>query len=73
MLVFTSGAQVVLRASSSCRLVLFGGAPLDGKRHIWWNFVSSSKERIDQAKRDWKGGKFPKIPGDEVEFTPLPE
>ena len=73
ILVFTPEAGVALRASSNCRLVLFGGAPLDGKRHIWWNFVSSSKERLEQAKRDWKAGKFPKVPGDEVEFTPLPE
>jgi redox-sensitive bicupin YhaK (pirin superfamily) len=73
MLVLTPEAGVALRASSNCRLVLFGGAPLDGKRHIWWNFVSSSKERLEQAKRDWKDGKFPKVPGDEVEFTPLPE
>jgi redox-sensitive bicupin YhaK (pirin superfamily) len=73
MLVFTPEAGVALRASSNCRLVLFGGAPLDGKRHIWWNFVSSSKERLEQAKRDWRDGKFPKVPGDEVEFTPLPE
>jgi hypothetical protein len=49
------------------------GAPLDGERHIWWNFVSSSKERIEQAKEDWKEGRFPKVPGDEAEFIPLPE
>jgi redox-sensitive bicupin YhaK (pirin superfamily) len=73
MLVFTPDAEVVLRARSDCRIVIFGGAPIDGKRFIWWNFVSSSKDRIEQAKRDWKGGKFPKVPGDEVEFVPLPE
>jgi redox-sensitive bicupin YhaK (pirin superfamily) len=73
MLVFTPADEVVLRPSSDCRIVLFGGAPLDGKRHMWWNFVSSSKERIEQARRDWKARKFPKIPGDEVEFVPLPE
>jgi redox-sensitive bicupin YhaK (pirin superfamily) len=73
MLVFTPGAEIVLRASSNARIVLFGGAPLDGKRYLYWNFVSSSKERIEQAKSDWKGGKFPKIPEDDVEFTPLPE
>jgi hypothetical protein len=50
-----------------------GGAPLDGERHIWWNFVSSSKDRIEQAKEDWKEGRFPKVPGDEAEFIPLPE
>ena len=73
MLVFTPGAQVLLRARADSRLALIGGAPIDGKRNIYWNFVSSSKERIEQAKRDWKEGRFPKIPGDEVEFVPLPE
>jgi redox-sensitive bicupin YhaK (pirin superfamily) len=73
MLVFTPDAEVVLRARSDCRIVLFGGAPMDGKRFIWWNFVSSSKDRIEQAKRDWKGGRFPRIPGDGDEFVPLPE
>jgi redox-sensitive bicupin YhaK (pirin superfamily) len=53
--------------------VLVGGAPLDGDRHIDWNFVSSSKERIALARRDWKEGRFPKVPGDDVEFIPLPE
>jgi len=73
MLVFTPGADARLRAEIDTRLVLLGGAPIDGKRHIWWNFVSSSKERIEQAKRDWKERRFPKIPGDEVEYVPLPE
>jgi hypothetical protein len=72
MLVFTPNAEVTLRATSNSRVVLIGGAPIDGKRHIWWNFVSSSKGRIEQAKRDWKDGRFPKTPGDEVEFIPLP-
>jgi redox-sensitive bicupin YhaK (pirin superfamily) len=53
--------------------VLLGGAPLDGKRYIDWNFVSSSKERLEQAKEDWREGKFPTVPGDDVEFIPLPE
>jgi len=51
---------------------LLGGAPLEGKRHIWWNFVSSSRERIEQAKRQWAYGAFPQVPG-ETEFIPLPE
>jgi len=46
---------------------------IDGERHIWWNFVSSSNARIEQAKRDWKEGRFPKVPGDEIESIPLPE
>jgi redox-sensitive bicupin YhaK (pirin superfamily) len=71
MLVFTPGAEVVLRAETDARVVLVGGAPIDGERHIFWNFVSSSKERIEQAKRDWKEQRFPKVPGDEIEFIPL--
>jgi redox-sensitive bicupin YhaK (pirin superfamily) len=53
-------------------LLLFGGEPLDGLRHLWWNFVSSSRERIEQAKSDWKAGRFAPVPGD-AEFIPLPE
>lgn len=73
MLVFSRGGMPVLRAETAARVMLLGGAPLDGPRHIWWNFVSSSKERIEQAKRDWKEGRFPKVPGDEIEFIPLPD
>ena len=46
---------------------------MDGPRHIWWNFVSSRKDRIEQAKADWKAGRFADVPGDEIEFIPLPE
>ena len=67
------GEEITMFAQSSARAVLFGGAPLDGQRHLWWNFVSSSKERIEQAKADWKAGKFGLIPGDDKEFIPLPE
>jgi redox-sensitive bicupin YhaK (pirin superfamily) len=73
MLVFTPGAEARLRAEIDARLVLLGGAPMDGPRHIWWNFVSSSKERIERAKSDWKAGRFPKVAGDELEFVPLPD
>ena len=73
MLVFEKDANAILRAETATRIVLLGGAPLEGKRYIDWNFVSSSKERIAQAKRDWKEGRFPKVPGDEVEFISLPE
>jgi redox-sensitive bicupin YhaK (pirin superfamily) len=52
--------------------MLIGGEPLDGPRHIWWNFVSSSKDRIEQAKADWKSGRFGQVPG-ETEFIPLPD
>ena len=72
MLVATRDEGTV-HAETDARIALVGGAPIDGTRHIWWNFVSSSKERIDQAKLDWKEGRFPKVPGDELEFTPLPE
>ena len=72
MLVFRTGAPVVLTAREAVRLMLLGGESLDGPRHIWWNYVSSSKERIEQAKADWKAGRFAKVPGDD-EFIPLPE
>jgi redox-sensitive bicupin YhaK (pirin superfamily) len=62
----------VIAGTDGAKLMLLGGAALDGPRHIWWNFVSSSKERIDRAKADWKGGRFAKVPGDP-EFIPLPE
>ncbi|HVI00616.1 MAG TPA: pirin family protein [Enhygromyxa sp.] len=73
MLVFTPGREVLLRAASDARVALIGGAPLDGQRHIHWNFVSSSTERIERARQDWKDGRFPKVPGDEQEFIPLPD
>ncbi len=72
MLVFRPGADAVLRAESPARAVLLGGAPPDGPRHIDWNFVSSSRERIERAKREWKEGRFPVVPGDETDFVPLP-
>jgi redox-sensitive bicupin YhaK (pirin superfamily) len=59
-----------LKAEVDSRVVLLGGEPL-GERYIWWNFVSSRKERIEEAARRWKEGRFPKVPGDEVEFVPL--
>jgi redox-sensitive bicupin YhaK (pirin superfamily) len=62
----------VVRANKPTRLMLFGGAPLDGDRHLWWNFVSSSRERIEQAKADWAAQRFGKRPGDDQEFIPLP-
>jgi redox-sensitive bicupin YhaK (pirin superfamily) len=72
MLVFTPGSTPVLHAESDVRVALIGGAPMDGPRHIWWNFASSSKDRIEVAKRDWREGRFPKVPG-ETEFIPLPD
>jgi redox-sensitive bicupin YhaK (pirin superfamily) len=72
LLVFSAGDEVVVHALSAVRLLLFGGEPLDGPRHVWWNFVSSSRERIEAAKADWKEGRFAAVPGDS-EFIPLPE
>jgi redox-sensitive bicupin YhaK (pirin superfamily) len=61
-----------LRARTDSRVMLFGGAPLDGERHLWWNFVAASQERIEQAKADWLAQRFGTVPGDEDEFIPLP-
>src|SRR5215213_1296225 len=72
LLVFKPGAEITLRAdASAARMMLLGGEPVDGARHIWWNFVSSSKERIEQAKEDWRMGRFAPVP-EETEFIPLP-
>jgi redox-sensitive bicupin YhaK (pirin superfamily) len=73
MLMLDRDEEVTLYADQPARVMLFGGAPLDGTRHIWWNFVSSSKDRIERAKEEWKNGKFGLIPGDDKEFIPLPE
>ena len=73
LLVFKPGDAVTITAVNDAHFVIVGGAPMDGPRHIWWNFVSSRKERIEQAKADWKAGHFDKVPGDEIEFIPLPD
>ena len=73
LLVLRPGDPITVTARSNARFLLVGGAPMDGPRHIWWNFVSSSKERIEQAKADWAHGRFGKVFGDESEFIPLPE
>jgi redox-sensitive bicupin YhaK (pirin superfamily) len=72
MAVLAPGSAVALRAESATRLVIIGGEPL-GRRHVWWNFASSRRDRIEQAKADWRAGRFPRVPGDEIEFIPLPE
>jgi redox-sensitive bicupin YhaK (pirin superfamily) len=74
LLLLRPGAEVLLRCAgaSAARLMLLGGAPLEGKRHIWWNFVSSSPERIEQAGEDWRAGRFAPVPG-ETERIPLPQ
>lgn len=74
LLVFRPGDAITLEAGTQgCHLMLFGGAALNSKRYIWWNFVSSSKERIEKAKEEWRTGRFDIVPGDEEEFVPLPE
>ncbi len=68
---FTQKLEIQIRTTSGARVALFGGDPLDGPRHVWWNFVASSRDRIERAKFDWKEGRFGKVPG-ETEFIPLP-
>jgi hypothetical protein len=67
------GQAMTLRADSDARVMLLGGEAFSTLRHVWWNFVSSSRDRINQAKQDWKDGKFPLVPGDSDEFIPIPE
>lgn len=73
LLVFKPGDKITVKAVTDAQFVILGGATMDGPRHIWWNFVSSRKDRIEEAKADWKSGHFDKVPGDEIEFIPLPE
>jgi redox-sensitive bicupin YhaK (pirin superfamily) len=73
MLVLHPGEALTVRAKSPVRLMLLGGATMDGPRHIWWNFVASDKQRLQQAKKDWKEGRFATIPGDNKDFIPLPD
>jgi redox-sensitive bicupin YhaK (pirin superfamily) len=72
LLVFKPGDEIVLKAATDAHFVLLGGASIGSKRYIWWNFVSSSQEKIEQAKEEWRTGRFDIVPGDEDEFIPLP-
>ena len=72
MLVFEREAPLRIEASTRSRVMLLGGAPLDAPRFVWWNFVSSRKERIREAAEHWKAQRFPPVPGD-TEYIPLPE
>jgi redox-sensitive bicupin YhaK (pirin superfamily) len=72
LLIFRPGDRITVKTIEPTRMMFLGGDALEGPRHIWWNFVSSSKERIEQAKQDWKTGRFAHVP-DEHEFIPLPE
>jgi redox-sensitive bicupin YhaK (pirin superfamily) len=72
LLIFRPGDRITVTATRPARLMFLGGAALEGPRYIWWNFVSSRKERIEEAKEEWKTGRFKPVPG-ETEFIPLPE
>lgn len=67
------GIRATLRSERGARVMLCGGEAFTTPRHVWWNFVSSDRERINQAKEDWKAGAFPKVPDDDKEFIPIPE
>jgi redox-sensitive bicupin YhaK (pirin superfamily) len=71
--VLRPGAAMTLRSERGARAMLLGGEAFASRRYVWWNFVSSDRERIEQAKADWREGRFAKVPGDEEEFIPLPE
>lgn len=73
LLVFRPGDRITVRAKTASRLIVLGGEPMDGPRHLWWNFVHSSKDRIEAAKADWRAGRFGLVPGDDREFIPLPQ
>jgi redox-sensitive bicupin YhaK (pirin superfamily) len=71
--ILAPGHAATLRADSDVRVMLLGGEAFVTPRHVWWNFVSSDRERINAAKADWKAGRFPTVPGDETEYIPIPE
>jgi hypothetical protein len=73
LLILHPGDRVVVSAASDAHFIIVGGAAMDAPRHIWWNFVSSRKDRIEAAKADWKAGRFDIVPGDTTEFIPLPD
>jgi redox-sensitive bicupin YhaK (pirin superfamily) len=72
ILVFHHKDPIVISSERGARFMMLGGEPMEGPRYIWWNFVSSTQERIDAAKDDWARAKFEIVPGDEKEFIPLP-
>ena len=71
--ILAPGQAMTLKTSASARVMLLGGEAFTTKRHVFWNFVSSSRDRINQAKEDWKAMRFPLVPGDDKEFIPFPE
>ena len=72
LVILAPGHRAVLQATGPARAMLLGGGAFATPRHVFWNFVSSSRDRINQAKEDWRAGKFPTVPGDDQEFIPLP-
>jgi len=72
LLVFRPGSELTVRALTPARMLFLGGEPMDGPRYIFWNFVSSSQERLEEAKADWRERRFAPVP-EETEFIPLPE
>ena len=72
LLVFKPGDDIVVSSPTGAHFVVLGGDSIGSKRYIWWNFVSSSQEKIEQAKEEWRTGRFDIVPGDEEEFIPLP-
>jgi redox-sensitive bicupin YhaK (pirin superfamily) len=73
MYVLKPGISATLRSETGGRVMLCGGEAFTTPRHVWWNFVSSSRDRINEAKRAWTAGDFPRVPGDEKEWIPIPE
>ena len=71
--ILAPGRAMTLASQSGARVMLLGGEAFATPRHVWWNFVSSRRDRIDAAKHDWKDGRFPTVPGEGGEFIPLPE
>ena len=73
LLVFSAGERINLQALTRARVLLLGGEPMNGPRHIWWNFVSSSSDRLEVAREDWRRMRFGVVPGDEKDYIPLPD
>jgi len=73
LIILRSGEAITVKATQAARFMVFGGEPMDGSRYIWWNFVSSRRERIEQAQDEWRRGRFETVPGDEEDLIPLPE
>ena len=72
LVVLKPGEAMTLSSSRGAKVMLLGGEAFTTHRYVYWNFVSSSRDRIEQAKQDWQAGRFPLVPGDEAEFIPLP-